>query len=74
MEKTAQHVLRISKQWMVKIASIPMLVCTIVLLFRIPVCDTCCLSQMHPNYLLSLVDICDAFYVFVVEVHECAIR
>jgi hypothetical protein len=30
MEKIAQHVLRISKQWMVKIATIPMLVCTIV--------------------------------------------
>jgi hypothetical protein len=30
MEKIAHHILRISKQWMVKIATIPMLVCTIV--------------------------------------------
>jgi hypothetical protein len=28
----------------------------------------------HPNYLLSLVDICDVFYVFMIEVHECTIR
>jgi hypothetical protein len=46
----------------------------LVLSFGILIRDTCCFSQNIQNYLLSLVDICDVFDMFVVEVLQYAIR